>query len=71
MIDRLATPAEDLITWEFQAEKQGFITRYGRAGLEFYKQTILQSGAVPNLHPVKRISATAYEVSKRIHLANK
>ena len=71
MIDRLPIPAEDLITWEFQVEQQGFITRYGRAGSEFYKQTILQSGAAPNLYPVKRISAAAYTMGKRFYLNNK
>lgn len=71
MVDRLAIPAEDLITWEFQVEQQGFITRYGRAGLEFYKQTVLQSGAAPNLHPVKRISAETYEMGKRFYLKDR
>ena len=71
MIDRLPIPAEDLITWEFQVEQQGFITRYGRAGLEFYKQVLIQSGAAPSQYPVKRISAAAYTMGKRFHLANK
>jgi len=65
MIDRLPTPAEDLITWEFQVEKQGFITRYGRAGLEFYKQVVLQSGAAIAAPGVKRISGNIYELAKR------
>ena len=60
MIDRLAVPAEDLITWEFQVEKQGFITRYGRAGLEFYKQNVLQSGAKIGINAVKRIYSNVY-----------
>lgn len=71
MIDRLAIPAEDLITWEFQVEQQGFITRYGRAELEFFKQIILQSKAVPKLHPVKRISSEAYTMGKRFYLKDK
>ncbi len=71
MVDRLAIPAEDIIEWDFQVEQQGFITRYGHAGLEFYKQTVLQSGAVPGLHPVKRISSAAYVMSNRFHLADK
>ncbi len=71
MIDRLSIPAEDLIKWDFQVEKQGFITRYGFTGFNYYKQVILQSGATPVQHPVKRISAAAYTMGKRFHLANK
>ena len=68
---RVPIPSENLVTWEFQVEQQGFITRYGRVGTQFFKQTILQSGAAPNLHPVKRISAEAYEMSKRFYLKDR
>lgn len=71
MIDRLAIPSEDLITWEFQVEKQGFITRYGRAGLEFYKQNVLQSGTKIGRFTPKRISAAAYTMGKRFYLKDK
>jgi len=71
MVDRLAIPAEDIIEWEFQVEQQTFITRYGVSGGLFYKQVILQSKAFPTLHPVKRMSATAYHFAERFYIRNK
>ena len=66
MIDRLPVPAEDLVTWEFQVEQQGFITRYGSGGGFFYKQVILQSGAAPDTYPVKRISPEVHKIALSI-----
>ncbi len=70
-MSRVPIPSEDLVTWEFQVEQQGFITRYGRAGTQFFKQVVLQSGAVPSLYPVKRIGSAAYTMGKRFHLKDR
>ena len=63
---RIFTPAEDIIKWEFQVEQQGFITRYGKSGGEYYKQTVLLSGIkTDNLHQVKRIGPVVYSLALR------
>jgi len=71
MSPRVPIPSQDFVTWEFQVEQQGFITRYGRLGTQFFKQVVLQSGAPISVPGVKRISGEVYELAKRFYLNNK
>ena len=66
MSPSIPIPAEDLVVWEFQVEKQGFITRYGFAGYRYFKQVILQSGLSTDLYTVKHISPEVYNLAKRL-----
>ena len=54
------------ILWDFQVEKQGFITRYGEGGGLFWKQVILQPGVQVPTYPIKRIDKRVYETAKNL-----
>ncbi len=66
MIDRLHIPKTDFILWVFQVEQQGFIARYGRAGNDYYKQSVLLSGQAVPIYPAKLISKRVYETALRL-----
>ncbi len=54
----------NLIAWNFQIADQGFITRYGVAGPNYYKQFLPGGLVVPELHPPKRIDPRLYQRAK-------
>ncbi len=68
MNDRLVIPAANVIKWEFQVQRQGFITRFGRAGGEYYKQTILQSGIATPSYPVRRTDKRTFTLARKLAL---
>jgi len=66
MPDRLGLSPGQTITWEFQVEQQGFISRYGSSGGLYFKQTVLQSTSKIFPYPIKRIDERVYKTALRL-----
>lgn len=60
-------PAPDPITWDFTVNEQGFMSRYGRLGEEFYKQFLPLGLPDPSKHPPKRIIPRLYALALYHH----
>lgn len=71
MHDRVGFKPAQVVEWKFQVEQQGFMTRYGKAGDLFFKQTILPGKTDAFSYPVKRISEKVYETALRVSTALK
>jgi hypothetical protein len=61
---KIASQSVD-IAWKFTLSSQGFITRYGVLGGQFYKQVLPGGIPVPNLYPAKPITQRQYELASR------
>ncbi len=55
------------IKWEFQISLQGFVTRYGVMGGEYYRQYLPFGVRDDIAHPPKRIDAKLFQIAKQKH----
>lgn len=53
------------ISWEFQITNQGFVSRYGKLGSEFFRQYLPFGIEDTTAHPPKKIDPRLYELARQ------
>lgn len=52
------------ITWDFQIQAQGFVSRFGHLGEDFYRQYLPFGVLDDQAHPPKKILPQLYNLAK-------